>query len=181
MAGIIIRISIDRASDEAVQLWALASAQYPKDHGLILDATTTTIIEVISAFALNARRALEILPPTARFTLQQSRWDWKVAAGEERVSDFRDALNRIIHAQQLGVRFVDHAPEYPALKAGALVVPYIEAATDRKSAAFIDPFALAHAFLYAAFPKLTAALRSGPSKSPVVKKTPKASKPKDNP
>jgi len=37
---------------------------------------------------------------------------------------------------------------------GALVVPYVRAATDRKKLAFIDPFALSHAFLYGAYPQL---------------------------
>ncbi len=33
-------------------------------------------------------------------------------------------------------------------------MPYIQAETDRKKLAFIDPFALAHAFLYDVYPEL---------------------------
>jgi hypothetical protein len=160
MADKIVHISIDRASDEAVKLWALASTQYPKDHGLILDAATSTIIEVVSAFALNARRSLEILPPKVRFALRQPRWNWTPSPGEERVSDLRDALNRIIHAQELRVAFVPLPPGLSVLEGGALVAPYIQAATDIKTLASIDTFALAHAFLYEAFPKLLSAFRS---------------------
>lgn len=159
LADLIVRVSIDRASDEAVKLWALASAQYPADHGLVQDAATTTIIEVASAFALNARRALEILPPDRRFKLGQSRWDGTTDAVGERVGDFRDALNRIIHAQTLRVVFSTATPGHASLRDGALVVPWILAATDRRELASIDPFALAHAFLYEAFPVLLQGLR----------------------
>ena len=159
MVDKIIRISIDRASDEAVKLWALASTQYPKDHGLILDAATSTIIEVVSAFALNARRSLEVVPPSVRFALKPSRWNLAPAPDAERVGDLRDALNRIIHAQELRVAFVPLPDALSVLEGGALVFPYVQAATDRKTLAFIDPFAMAHAFLYAAFPKLTAVVR----------------------
>ena len=38
---------------------------------------------------------------------------------------------------------------------GAVVVPYVKAETDRRSEAYIDPFALSHAFLYFVYPKLT--------------------------
>ena len=48
----IISHSVGRAADEAVQLWALASAQYPKQHNLILAVATASIIETVSAFAL---------------------------------------------------------------------------------------------------------------------------------
>ncbi len=159
LADLIVRVSIDRASDEAVKLWALASAQYPADHGLVQDAATTTIIEVASAFALNARRALEILPPDLRFKLRQSRWDGDADAVGERVADFRDALNRIIHAQTLRVVFSAATPGHASLRDGALVVPWILAATDRRELASIDPFALAHAFLHEVFPVLLKGLR----------------------
>ena len=97
----VTRHSLDRASDEAVKLWALASAQYPKDHGLILEVVTTAIIEVVSTFALNARRALEVLPPKEKFVLAQPRWQWTPSSEGELVHDLWDALNRIIHAQKL--------------------------------------------------------------------------------
>jgi len=94
-----------RAKEEAVKLWALASAQYPKQHELILDATTATLIEVVSGFALNARRALEVLPRGEKFKLDQSRWPWEPRSDGEVLGDLWDALNRIIHAKKTGCRF----------------------------------------------------------------------------
>ena len=40
------------------------------------------------------------------------------------------------------------------LDSGSRVIPYVQAATDRKALAFVDPFALSHAFLYQVLPKL---------------------------
>lgn len=152
----ITRHSLDRAADEAVQLWALASTQYPQQHGLIVEVATTSIIEVVSSFALNARRALEVLPPSEKFPLVQPRWQWKSRSDGEVVGNLWDALNRIIHAQKLVVGFEQLPPQASVIDGGALVVPYVQAATDRKKLAFIDPFALSHAFLYGAYPKLVA-------------------------
>ena len=163
MMEAITRHSLDRAADEAVQLWALASAQYPKQHGLIVEVATTSIIEVVSSFALNARRALEALPPSEKFPLVQPRWQWKPRSDGEVVGNLWGALNRIIHAQKLEVGFEQLPPQAAVIDGGALVVPYIRAATDRKKLAFIDPFALSHAFLYGAYPKLLAIQTEKPS------------------
>ena len=146
--------SLTRASDEAVRLWALASAQYPKSHSLIIEIATTAIVEAVSTFALNARRALEVLPAGVKFPLTQPRWKWAPTAEGEVVNDLWDALNRIIHAQKLQVGFERLPMNVAVIDGGSLVVPYVKAATDRKKHAFIDPFALSHAFLYNALPRL---------------------------
>ena len=148
--------SAQKATDEGVRLWALASAQFPVRHGLILDAAETAIIEVISSFALNARRAMETLPGKERYELTQPRWKWDTKDGDEVVRELRDALNRIIHAQQLEVRFVKLPPSVSVIDGGAVVVPFLHARTDRKSTACIDPFALAHVYLYKVLPQLSA-------------------------
>lgn len=147
--------SITRAADEAVKLWALASAQYPKRHSLILDVATASIIEVVSAFALNGRRALEVLPASQKFPLTQPRWQWKPNGEGDMVHDLWDALNRIIHAQKLHVGFEELPESMAVIAEGSFVVPYVRAATDRRKLAFIDPFALSHAFLYGALPLLS--------------------------
>jgi hypothetical protein len=158
MLGIVMEAitkhSAFRAADEAVKLWALASAQYPKQHGLILDTAQVAVIETISAFALNARRAMEVLHQAKKFQLATPRWHWAPTEHGEIVSDLWDALNRIIHAQKLEVGFVLLPVEVAVIDGGAVVVPFIRAETDRKTLAFIDPFALSHAFLYDAFPEL---------------------------
>jgi len=148
--------SLDRAADEAVRLWALASAQYPKSRPLILQVATTAIVEVVSTFALNARRALEVLPSNMKFPLAQPRWQWAPSSEGEQVRDLWEALNRIIHAQKLQIGFEQLPEQLTVIDGGALVVPYVRAETDRKKLAFIDPFALSHAFLYGAFPRLAA-------------------------
>jgi hypothetical protein len=150
----IARHSLMRAADEAVKLWALASAQYPKHHGLILDTASALLIETVSAFALNARRAMEVLHQGIKFPLSQPRWNWAPTERGDVVSDLWDALNRIIHAQKLVVGFEQLPADLSVIDGGAVVVPYIRAATDRRKLAFIDPFALSHAFLYGAFPEL---------------------------
>jgi len=149
--------SLIRATDEAVRLWALTSAQYPSQHQQILDVATASVIEATSAFALHARRAMEILPRSEKFPLVQSRWIWVPTAPGEIVRDLWDALSRIIHAQRLTVGFEKLPPQLSAIGGGAVVVPYIQAATDRKPIAFIDPFALAYAYLYDVYPRLVAA------------------------
>jgi hypothetical protein len=149
--------SAQKATDEGVRLWALASTQFPVRHGLILDAAEAAIVDVISSFALNARRAMEIIPGKERFELAQPRWKWETKGEEEVVRELRDALNRIIHAQQLEVRFVQLPQSASVIDGGAVVVPFLHAKTDRKSTACIDPFALAHAYLYKVLPLLSSA------------------------
>lgn len=159
---VITHHSLIRATDEAVRLWALASAQYPTQHQLILDVAAASVIEAASTFALNARRAMEILPRSDKFPLVQPRWSWAPSARGEVVQNLWDAFNRIIHAQKLQVGFEKLPSQLSAIEGGAVVVPYIQAATDRKPLAFIDPFALAHAYLYSAYSKLVVAeKRSG--------------------
>lgn len=53
------RHSMSRAKEQAVIVWALASAQYALDHRGIQQEATVLLIESISNFSLNARRALE--------------------------------------------------------------------------------------------------------------------------
>jgi hypothetical protein len=151
---VITHHSLRRAGEEAVRLWALASAQYPKSHASILEIAAADMIETVSVFALNARRSLEILPPNMKFALAQPRWQWSPTAGGEVVQDLRDALNRVIHAQRLQVGFEELPSQMAVVDGGALVIPYVQAATDRKELSFIDPFALSHAFLHSVLPQL---------------------------
>lgn len=146
--------SIEKASEEAVKLWALSSAQYPFNNRLIQDHTNATIIEVVSSFALNARRAMEVLPPKVKYPLNAARWVWKPTAKGEKVSGLWDALNRIIHAQKLDVGFECLPDSVSVIDGGAIIIPYIRAKTDRRELAFIDPFSISHAFLYEVLPVL---------------------------
>ena len=156
MMEYVTRHSLFRAADEAVKLWSLSSTQYPMDHEPLRDLTTTSVIETISDFALNARRAMELLPANEKFRLAQPRWLWKPSDNGEIVNDLRDALNRIVHAKKLNVGFLGVPTELSVIDGGALVIPYVKSETDRRAEAYIDPFALSHAFLYFVYPKLNA-------------------------
>ncbi|WP_156782593.1 hypothetical protein [Acidihalobacter yilgarnensis] len=152
--------SIERASEEAVKLWSLSSAQYPFQNRLIQEHANAAIIEVISSFALNARRAMEVLSPNVKYPLNAARWKWEPTTKGDKVADLWDALNRIIHAQKLYVGFERLPDNVSVIDGGAIIVPYIRAETDRKELAFIDPFSLAYAFLYGALPALIEARNS---------------------
>lgn len=153
--------SLQRASEQAVLLWSLASAQFPKENHLVLNLATAEIIEITGAFALNARRTIESLPSNQKFPLVQPRWNWKAITPESHVKDLWDALNRIIHAKKLQVGFELVPEALSAMVGGAVVVPYIKAQTDRKELSFIDPFAMAHAFLYGVLPSVPKSIPQG--------------------
>lgn len=157
--------SIERASEEAVKLWSLSSAQYPLQNGLIQEHVNATIIEVVSSFALNARRAMEVLPPNVKYPLRVVRWHWEPSTNDQKVSGLWDALSRIIHAQTVFVGFERLPDAASVIDGGAIVIPYIQVETDRKKRAFVDPFSLAYAFLYDVLPALMEARDSRFGKS----------------
>ncbi len=120
------------------------------DHRVIQEEATALLIEAVSSFALNARRVLESIPERLSIALVQHRWQWVPKAKGEVVEDLWDSLNRIIHAKRLDVGWEKLPSNSSVIAAGAVVIPYIQAETDHRALAFIDPFALAHAFLYRA-------------------------------
>jgi hypothetical protein len=148
----IIKHSADRATEEAVVLWSLASTQFPKNNLGFIEEVSARMIEAVSVFALNARRMIEFLENKPKFLLSQKRYKWKQIKKGEVVSELWDALNRIIHAKKLLVGFEPLPDNISVIDGGAVVIPYIQAETDRRELAFIDPFALAHAYLYQVYP-----------------------------
>jgi len=148
----ITRHSWDRATEEAVLLWTLASTQYPLDHRIVQEKATRRVIESVSIFALYARRALEVVHNRPSIELRQPRWQWTPIASGDIVTNLWDALNRIIHAKKLDVGWEKLPPTAAIIDKGAIVICHIRAETDHRPLAFIDPFALAHAFLYDALP-----------------------------
>jgi hypothetical protein len=152
---VITRHSFDRAATCATRLWSLSSTQFPKRNAVILKYASGEMIENISSFALNARRVLEAMPHTLKFRLEASRWQTDPTAGHPVVQDFRDALNRIVHALSLQVGFEQLPTEVSIIDGGTLVIPYVFATTDRKEKSYIDPFSLAHAFFYQLYPEFS--------------------------
>jgi hypothetical protein len=137
----VTRHSLGRAEDEASVLWAMASAQYPLAASGILDVAAVRVVEAVSSFALNARRAIEVLP-YSQIPLKQPRWLWKPGDSGDVVTDFRDALNRVVHAQVLAAGFERLPDRESVIDGGAVVIPYVQAKTDRRELAYIDIFAL---------------------------------------
>src|SRR5947207_248805 len=58
------------------------------------------------------------------------------------------ALNHIVHARVLEVGVEPLPADSSVTDGGAVVIPYVLAETDQRKKAYIDPFALAHAFFY---------------------------------
>ena len=152
--------SIERATDEAVRLWSLASAQYPiKDGAVIQTRLEYMVIESASAFSFNARRVTEVLPDKEKYQLHQPRYEWRPTGDGEIVESFSYALNRIIHSRKMKVGFEKLPAEVSIISGGAYVVPYIQAKTDQRELAFIDTFALSHCFLHEVLPVLLASTK----------------------
>ena len=148
----ITRHSMERAREEAVRLWSLASTQFPIQNKDIQESLDYMMIESVSAFSFNARRATEELPYDCKFPLHQRGFVWE-AEGEE-VSDFRDALNRTIHSREMEIGYVKLPPKMSVIHGGAYVIPFIKVKTDKRPLALVDIFALSHCYLYEVFPKL---------------------------
>lgn len=144
--------SMERAREEAVRLWSLASTQFPVQNRAIQESLNYMMLESVSAFSFNARRATEALSDDCKFQLHQRRFVWE-AEGEE-VSDFRDALNRTIHSREMEIGYVELPPEMSVISGGANVIPFVRVKTDKWPLALVDVFALSHCYLYEVFPKL---------------------------
>lgn len=157
MHSSIIEHSINAATEHAIRIWALTSSQYPRSHEPLINGVVISMLESVSSFALNARRALEVLPSSQKFEMNSPRWHWEPSISQPIVTDFWDATNRIIHAKNLLIGMESMLNQASWLDADSVVVPYVQAETDRKELSFIDPFAMAHAFLYQVLPALYAA------------------------
>lgn len=145
--------SIHRASEAATQLWALASTQYPFQNGALIQRySEVAVIDLLTAFATNGRRAMEACGITENIYLKQPRWTWKPTTNNQKVGELREAFNRIVHAQQLDVGFEKLPADVSSVNGGGLVIPYVMAQTDRKELSFIDLFAMAHAWLFQVMP-----------------------------
>ena len=140
--------SFRRANEEATLLWALSSTQYPLLNEAIQNEATAQMIESLGSFALNTRRVLEQLPKSSNFMLMQGRWNWKPMTDMKQEIRMWDALNLIIHSNDLEVGFERLPDEAAHVIGGALVIPYVLCKTDRRQKTYIDPFALSHSFFY---------------------------------
>ncbi len=149
----VIRHSVGRATEAAARLWALASAQYPVRHEVLCDEAIAAVLEELGTLALNARRAIEAIGNPS-FPLEARRWEWDHFTAQEVVEDFRNGLNRVLHARSLDVDFVSLPRDSSVIEGGAVVIPFVRIKTDRHKKAFVDLFAMAYCWLYAVLPAL---------------------------
>ena len=81
-----------------------------------------------------------------KFTLNEPFRLWSPARGLTKVTDLREALNRIVHATEFEVGF-DQLPDAASeISGGAIGVIYLRTKTDKREEALIDVFALASSF-----------------------------------
>ncbi len=152
----ITKHSVERATDGAVRLWSFASASYPIQDGVVIQARLEyMVVESASAFSLSARRAMEVLNDL-EFKLRQPRYEWQPTVDGEVVGNLRDARNRIIHSRKMTVGFEPLPEKMTVISGGAYIVPYIRVETDRRKLAVVDTFSLSHCFLYDVLPALLA-------------------------
>jgi hypothetical protein len=151
---LITQHSLNQATNAASLLWSLASAQYPEKNQLLVDTAIAEMIEQLDIFALNTRRVMERLQKQKPVQLTSKRWVWTPSSEMPVVSNFQDALNHIIHAHTLEVGVERLPRETSVIDGGAVVIPYVLAKTDKREKAYIDPFALAHAFFYQVLPRV---------------------------
>jgi hypothetical protein len=142
--------SIDRSTAAAAALWAIGSAQYPMSNPILCNQAINAMTEALTTFAVNCRRALQGL--NRPFSIRTAGpWNWKPEAEAEVatafVVDFRDALNRIVHADRLVVVLVPLPPSLARIADGpSLAFPAVEVRTDHKPLAFVDYFGLASTY-----------------------------------
>jgi hypothetical protein len=160
MSNFVTQASRASAASEAVVLWSIASSQYPQQNSLLCDEVAAKTISSLTVFAVNARRAMEVLPSKAQFSLTQARWRWSLSRPGDKVGSLHDALNRVVHARVLNVGFERLPDELSVIDGGAVVVPYVQVETDRRANAYVDLFAVSHAYIYQVLPLL---LSGGPS------------------
>ena len=151
---VITHHSIQQASRAASVIWSIASAQYAEKNQLLINTTIAELISQLDSFAINARRAVERLPKGEPIELDTPWWNWEPTNEMPVVTIFNGALNHIIHAKSLEIGFERLPSELSVVDGGALIIPYFHAETDQRKKAFIDPFALSHAYFYQVLPRL---------------------------
>lgn len=146
----IVEHSARRAAEAAAVIWAMASAQYPFGGSIVLDVIQDAMIDTVTTFAVNARRAMAALgersyPLTPRRTFVGRTGPFPDSA--EPVTELIVALHRIVHATRLDVPFWYDDDGPPPIDETALVITTLLIETDRWALAWVDPFSMASAYL----------------------------------
>lgn len=102
-----------------------------------------------------------------KFQLNEPFRRWEPATGLRKISDFRDALNRIVHATSFTVGFERLPDDSHKLSAGAIGVIWLETVTDQRERALLDVFSLASCFLHQVLPALMPTPPQQPDPTPI--------------
>jgi len=144
-----------QAEAAAARLWAFGSAPFPLANGAIIQGhIEQAVTDTAIAFAIHVRRLLDNRKIRTQFTLDEPFWHWSAKGGLTKVTQLRDALNRIVHATDFKVGF-ERLPDGTAkIEGGAISVLYLKTKTDQREDALIDVFALASCFFHQVLPAL---------------------------
>jgi hypothetical protein len=145
--------ALQRAEAAAASLWAFGSAPFPLANGAIIQRhIEQEVTDTAIAFAIHVRRILDNRSIRTKFTLNEPFRLWSPARGLTKVTDLREALNRIVHAAEFEVGFEQLPEAASKISGGAIGVIYLRTRTDKREDALIDVFALASCFFHQLLP-----------------------------
>jgi len=145
--------AMQRAEAAAARLWAFGSAPFPFANGASIQRhIEQEVTDTAIAFAIHVRRILDNMTIRTKFTLDEPFRHWTPARGLTKVSELREALNRIVHATEFQVGFERLPDDASRISGGAIGVIYLLTRTDKREEALIDVFALASCFFHQLLP-----------------------------
>lgn len=147
------QFALQKAEEAGAMIWAFGSAQFPYTNGSVIQAHIgQSVTETAIAFSIHVRRLLDNRGIQTKFELNEPFRHWRPVNGLTKVTDFRDALNRIVHATEFQVGF--EPLRKTQIEGGAIGVIYLKTKTDKRDEALIDLFALASCFFHRILPEL---------------------------
>jgi len=153
--GDINAFALQQAEAAAAKLWALGSAPFPLANGKVIQQHIEhEVTDTAIAFAIHTRRLLDNRLLGAKFVLDEPFLHWTPTQGLNKVTNLRDALNRIVHATEFLVGFERLPDSATKIEGGAIAVIYLRTRTDQREEALIDVFALASCFFHQVLPAL---------------------------
>jgi len=156
--GDINAFALQQAEAAAAKLWALGSAPFPfatSTAAIIQSHVDWLVTDTAIDFAIHVRRILDNSAIRTNFTLNEQFRHWSEHR-LPRVTDLREALNRIVHATEFEVGFLRLPDDAASIRGGAIGVIYLRTRTDQREEADIDVFSLASCFFHQVLPALHA-------------------------
>lgn len=146
--GDINLFALHSAEAAAAKLWALGSAPFPfktSTARILQNHIDWLVTETAIDFAIHVRRILDNSAVRTRFTLNEQFRHW-TEHRLPRVTDLREALNRIVHAKEFEAGFLPLPADAARIRGGAIAVTYLRTRTEQREEADIDVFSLASFF-----------------------------------